>query len=174
MTEMTGEDSSVKYIHVTHEFPPLYDADSKILILGSIPSPKSREQSFYYGHPQNRFWKVMAAVFGEKEPSNIEDKKKMMLTHKIALWDVLEECDIIGASDSSIRNPVPTDINWLLKRTQIKNIFTTGKTSYKYYRQFSYPKTGIEAKCLPSTSPANCRCTFDELIRAYSKISEGI
>ena len=160
----------MEYTHVTHEFLPLYDSNSKILILGSIPSPKSREQAFYYGHPQNRFWKVMAKVLCEKEPETVDEKKVLMLSHNIALWDALEECDIAGASDSSIRNPVPTDIKWLIDRTRIRSIFTTGKTAYRYYTLLNYPKTKIEAKALPSTSPANCRISFDDLVEAYSEI----
>lgn len=157
--------------HVTHEFPPLYDADCEVLILGSIPSPKSREQGFYYGHPQNRFWKVMAAVLSEPLPQTIEEKKSMLLSHHIALWDSLEECDIAGASDSSIKNPVPTDIPSLLGKTKITRIFTTGTAAQKYYEMFQLPATGIEAKKLPSTSPANCAVKMEELIEKYGIIN---
>ena len=161
-----------KYIHVTHEFPPLYDADCEILILGSIPSPKSREQAFYYGHPQNRFWKVMAAVLGAAVPETVEDKTRMMLTRHIALWDALEECDICGASDSSIRNPVPTDISGILKKTKICRIYATGATAHKYYQKYNFPRTGIEAVKLPSTSPANAACSLEKLIEAYREIGK--
>ena len=157
--------------HVTHEFPPLYDADCEVLILGSIPSPKSREQGFYYGHTQNRFWKVMAAVLSEPLPQTIEEKKSMLLSHHIALWDSLEECDIAGASDSSIKNPVPTDIPSLLGKTKITRIFTTGTAAQKYYEKFQLPATGIEAKKLPSTSPANCAVKMEELIEKYGIIN---
>lgn len=165
--------NNTEYTHVTHEFPPLYDKNSKILILGSVPSPKSREQGFYYGHPNNRFWKVMAAVLGASVPETVEDKKVLMLSHQIALWDSIEECDIIGASDSSVRNPVPTDIPFLLERTEIEKIYTTGNASYKYYTMFNYPKTGIAAVKLPSTSPANCAVSFEKLIEAYRVIIEN-
>ena len=155
--------------HVTHEFPPLFDADSEVLILGSIPSPRSREQGFYYGHPQNRFWKVMAAVLEEPLPETIDEKKAMLLKHHIALWDSLEECDIAGASDSSIKNPVPTDIPALLKKTKIQKIFTTGAAAQKYYDKFQLPLTGIPSVKLPSTSPANCAVKLETLTGEYCK-----
>lgn len=157
-------------LHVTHEFAPLYDPNSEILILGSIPSPKSREQAFYYGHPQNRFWKVMAQVLGEDVPDTIDEKKDLMLRHKIALWDALEECDICGASDSSIKNPVPTDISWIISQTRIHKIYATGATAYKYYQKFNYPLTGIEAVRLPSTSPANAAMSLEKLVEEYRRI----
>lgn len=164
----------MEYTHVTHEFEALYDKDCKVLILGSIPSPKSREQAFYYGHPQNRFWKVMATVLGEKEPQTIEDKTKMMLENHIALWDSLEECDIKGAGDSSIKNPVPTDIPKLIKKTKIKAIFCTGTASYNYYQKLNMPHTGIEAVKLPSTSPANCSVSFEKLVESYKIIKKEL
>lgn len=157
-------------LHVTHEFGPVYDADCEILILGSIPSPKSREMAFYYGHPQNRFWKVLAAVFGEKVPESIEEKKQLVLSHHIALWDALEACDICGASDSSIKNPVPADIPMLLKKTRIRRIYATGTVAYKFYQKYNFPRTGIEAVKLPSTSPANCAFSFERLVEAYKVI----
>lgn len=162
------------YSHITHEFPPLYDANSRVLVLGSIPSPASRKQAFYYGHPQNRFWKVMAAIFGEPLPGTTEEKRILALSHGIALWDALEECDICGASDSSIKNPVPTDIPWLLRQTRISSIYATGRKAYDYYMKFNYPKTGIEAVLLPSTSPANCAVSLEKLIEAYSVIRDKI
>lgn len=155
---------------VSHEFPPLYDAASEILILGSIPSPKSREQGFYYGHPQNRFWKVMATVLGEPVPQDISQKKEMLLSHHIALWDVLAECRIKGASDGSIRDAVPNDIGYLLTQTRIRRIYTTGATAQKLYEKLVYPNTGIEAVRLPSTSPANCAVGFEVLCGAYRQI----
>lgn len=157
-------------LHVTHEFPPVYDKDCEILILGSIPSPKSREAAFYYGHPQNRFWKVLAAVYEEKVPECIEEKKQMVLSHHIALWDALEACDICGASDSSIKNPEPTDIPKLLKETRIRHIYTTGAAAYKFYQKLNYPRTGIRAVKLPSTSPANCAFSLERLVQAYQVI----
>ena len=165
---------TAEYSHVMHEFPPLFDPECEILILGSVPSPKSREQAFYYGHPQNRFWKVLAAVFHAPIPQNTEEKRELALSHHIALWDSIEECDIRGASDSSIRNPVPTDIPSLLAKTKVTRIYATGATAYKYYQLLNYPRTGIEAVRLPSTSPANCAVSFDELVTAYSVITEHL
>ncbi|MDO4265065.1 MAG: DNA-deoxyinosine glycosylase [Eubacteriales bacterium] len=159
--------------YVTHEFPPLYDQDSEILILGSIPSPKSREQGFYYGHPQNRFWKVMAAVLGELMPEDIAQKKEMLLHHHIALWDVLAECRIRGAADGSIRDAVPNDIASLLIKTKIRRIYTTGATAQKLYEKLVYPTAGIAAVRLPSTSPANCAVGFERLCEAYRQITEN-
>ena len=163
-----------EYTHVTHEFPPLYDAESRVLILGSIPSPKSREQHFYYGHPQNRFWRVMAAVLSEAVPETIEEKQAMLLRHHIALWDSLAECDICGASDTSIKNPVPNDIAALLKETCIRSVFCTGASAHQYYEKYCYPATGMHAVKLPSTSPANCAVHLDQLIEAYRVIAEEL
>lgn len=115
------------YTHVIHPFPALYDADSKILILGSLPSVKSREQNFFYGHPQNRFWKMLAAVLGEKIPETIEEKKELLHRNHIALWDTIYSCDIIGSSDSSIKNVVPTDLNRILEESEVERIFCNGK-----------------------------------------------
>ena len=162
----------MKETHVTHGFGPLFQKDSKVLILGSFPSPKSREQAFYYGHPRNRFWKVMAAVLREKEPESIEEKKQMMLRNRIALWDVIEECDIRGASDSSIKNPVPTDLPRLLSETEIRRIYVTGETAFRLYQKLSRERTGIDAVRLPSTSPANCAFSLSALMEAYSVIWE--
>ena len=163
-----------EYTHVTHDFPPLYDAESRVLILGSIPSPKSREQHFYYGHPQNRFWRVMAAVLSESVPETIGEKRAMLLRHHIALWDSLAECDIYGASDTSIKNPVPNDIAALLKKTRIRSVFCTGATAHRYYEKYCYPETGMHAVKLPSTSPANCAVHLDKLIEAYRVIAEDL
>ena len=162
------------YTHVTHEFPPLFDDNCKILILGSIPSPKSREQAFYYGHPQNRFWRVLAAVFEENIPQTVDQKRFFALSHHIALWDALEECDICGASDSSVKNPIATDIPWLLQKAPIHHIYATGTAAYTYYQKLNFPRTGIEAVRLPSTSPANCAITFDHLVEAYTIIRNDI
>lgn len=163
----------MEYRHVVHEFPPLYDESSEILILGSMPSPKSREQGFYYGHPANRFWRVMAAVLGAPFPETVEERKALMLSNHIALWDSLIECDIAGASDSSIKNPVPSDIPRLIGRTRIARIYTTGNVAHRFYKRYNYPKTGIEAVKLPSTSPANCAVSLERLIEAYSVIRQG-
>lgn len=152
---------------VVHTLRPVYDKDSKVLILGSIPSPKSREYGFYYGHERNRFWKIMARVFEEKFPESIEEKKQFILKNKLALWDVLAECSIHGASDQSIESPVPNDISGLIKETDIGHIFTTGRKAYELYTKLSEQSTGIKAICLPSTSPANCACTEERLYEAY-------
>ncbi len=155
---------------VTHEFGPFYDEHSKILILGSIPSPKSRELGFYYMHPQNRFWSVLSHIFGEDIPVTIIDKKKFLKRHNIALWDVLESCEIEGASDSSIKDPIPNDIEKILKSSKIEKIYTTGMTAYKLYNKYIFKSVGIDAICLPSTSSANAKMNFDSLVYEYKKI----
>ena len=153
-----------------HPFPPLYDKNSKILILGSFPSVKSREQMFFYGHPQNRFWKVTATVFGCEVPNNIEERKHFLISNGIALWDVIASCNIIGSSDSSIKNVVPNDLSPILNNSQISAIFTNGKTSEKYYKKYMEQITGIKSVCLPSTSPANAAWSLEQLIEAWDII----
>ena len=155
---------------VTHEFPALYDRESQVLMLGSIPSPKSREMAFYYGHPQNRFWKVMAAVLGEDIPETIPQKKAMLKKHHIALWDVLDSCTIVGASDTSIEDPVVNNISELVKKSKVSRIFCTGATAYNLYKKFCANDVCIEAIKLPSTSPANCAVSLEKLIEAYKEI----
>ena len=155
---------------VTHEFPALFDRNCEVLMLGSIPSPKSREQGFYYGHPQNRFWKVMSQVLGEPLPATIDEKRSMLLKHHIALWDVLDSCTIIGASDTSIEDVVPNDIASLLAKTKIKHIFCTGATAHKLYEKYCEAATGIKATKLPSTSPANCAVSMEKLVEEYKQI----
>lgn len=156
-----------EYDHIYHTFDPVYDKNSKRLILGSFPSVKSREQGFYYGHPQNRFWKVMAAVLEWKLPETIEEKKQMLLENHIAVWDVIDNCDIKGSSDSSIRNVVPADISGVLEQTQICRIYANGKTAGRLYQRFILPHTHVEIIVLPSTSPANAACSLEELIRIW-------
>ena len=156
-----------EYSHISHEFMPVYDEESKVLILGSFPSVKSREQGFYYGHPQNRFWKVMAVLCNESVPETIEEKKKMLLKHNIAIWDVIDSCDIIGSSDSSIKNVVPADIAGLLQKTKIERIFANGKTAEKLYNKYVKEQTGKEITVLPSTSPANAAFSFDKLVEDW-------
>lgn len=163
-----------EYVHVKHTFEPVYAGNSKILILGSLPSVKSREEGFYYGHPQNRFWKVLARLLEWDEPDTIEEKKKMLLENKIAIWDVLESCDIIGSSDSSIKNPVAADIPGLLEKTNIKKIYVNGTTAGKYYKKYILPITGMEATVLQSTSPLNCRYTMEKLTENWSIIMQEI
>lgn len=165
-----GRRKILEYQHISHSFAPVYDAHSRILILGSFPSVKSREQGFYYGHPRNRFWQVLAAVLGCPVPESREEKKEMLLSHHIALWDVIDSCDIKGSSDSSIRNVLPADIPGLLKRTQIQSIYLNGQTAGRLYRRFLQEETGLEAYVLPSTSPANAACTKEQLIRLWSCI----
>lgn len=155
---------------VKNPFAPVYDARSKVLILGTMPSPKSRENGFYYGHPQNRFWRVLAAVLGEEVPQSVPEKKAMLLRHRIALWDVLAECEITGASDSSIRNPVANDLSVILDHAPVQAVFTTGATAWKLYTRLQKPHTGIEAVRLPSTSPANCAVKMEALTEAYKAI----
>lgn len=163
-----------KYEHVKHTFEPVYDENSKILILGSLPSVKSREQGFYYGHPQNRFWKILAKLLEWEEPVSIDEKKTMLLQNKIAIWDVLESCDIQGSSDSSIKNAVAADIPALLKRTKIERIYVNGSTAGKYYKKYILPITGMEAVILQSSSPLNCRYNMEKLIENWSVILENL
>lgn len=155
---------------VYHTFPPFYQTDSKILILGTIPSVKSRKYGFYYMHPQNRFWKVLSMVLEEPYPMSKEKKEQLLIKHKIALWDVLASCEISGSSDASIQKEVPNDINWLLERTQIERIYTTGKKAYQLYQKYCYDKTKIPAIPLASTSPANCAFKLEDLLIEYRKL----
>ena len=148
---------------VTHEFDAFFDQDSRVLILGTIPSPKSREQGFYYGHPQNRFWKVLADVLGEEFPQTVEERKRFLKRNYIALWDVLESCEIKGASDVSIRNARPNDMNRILQAADIRAIFATGAKAAQLYKKLCFPECGVEAVRLPSTSPANCGCSYEKL-----------
>lgn len=158
------------YTRVTHGFEPVYDEHSRILILGSFPSVKSRENSFYYGHPQNRFWKLMAKLLEEPLPETIEEKKRLLLSHGIAIWDVVAACDIKGSSDNSIRNVIPADINRILRTADIEKIIANGDTAYKLYHKYCEPHTGREALKCPSTSPANAIFTLDRLADAWGRI----
>ncbi|MBE6899429.1 MAG: DNA-deoxyinosine glycosylase [Ruminococcaceae bacterium] len=162
----------MKTERITHAFSPVFDSESRILVLGTMPSPKSRELGFYYSHPRNRFWPVLAEIFGEEIPGTPEEKKNFCLRHKIALWDVLKECEIEGASDSSIKNAVPNDISIILNSADIKAIFATGTTAAKLYKKFIEPETKIPAIVLPSTSPANAKVKFEELCEEYKIILE--
>ena len=161
-----------KYQHVTHGFGPLYNKDSRILILGSVPSPASRQIGFYYGHPRNRFWGLLALLCGEEMPETIEEKKHLILSNHFALWDVIEECDIIGASDSSVRNVVPTDIPRILAETKIEKIICNGALSKKIYDKYQLRQTGIEAVKMPSTSPANAAWSMERLAQAWREAIE--
>ncbi len=153
-----------------HPFGPVFDRSSEILILGSFPSQKSREQMFFYGHPQNRFWQVTSSVFEQKTPSDIEEKRQFLLSNGIAVWDVIASCDIVGSSDSSIKNVVVNDLSEILSTADIKRIFVNGKTAEKYYNKYTKTKLGREAICLPSTSPANAAWTLERLIEAWRVI----
>ncbi|MBP5330386.1 MAG: DNA-deoxyinosine glycosylase [Lachnospiraceae bacterium] len=153
---------------IIHPIPPIYDKNSEILILGSFPSVKSREEGFFYGHPKNRFWKVISAVFGENEPRTVEEKKTLLLRNHIALWDVIGSCDIEGSSDSSIRNVSPNELGTILECADIRQIYVNGQTAYKYYRKYSEEETGRSAICLPSTSPANAAWSLERLIEYWS------
>ena len=159
---------------VTHEFDAFFDKDSRVLILGTIPSPKSREQGFYYGHPQNRFWKVLADVLDEEFPQTVEERKGFLKRNHIALWDVLESCEIKGASDVSIRNARPNDMNRILQAADIRAIFATGAKAAQLYKKLCFPECGVEAVRMPSTSPANCGCSYEKLREAYSQICDYV
>lgn len=163
----------MEYEHIVHPFPPLFDADSEILILGSLPSVKSREQMFFYGHPQNRFWPLLARLLREPEPHTVAEKKQLVLKHHIALWDTIFSCDIIGSGDSSIRNVVTTDLKPIVRGSKIERIFCNGQTSWKYYHRFQEKELGIEAAALPSTSPANAAWTMDLLADAWEILLKG-
>ena len=160
----------MEYEHIVHSFEPVYDKDSEILILGTLPSVKSRENNFYYGHKQNRFWKVLATLLKEPVPDTIEEKKTMLLAHRIALWDVIQSCDIKGSSDSSIKNVQPTDIGMILEKTNVTQIYANGNKAGQLYKRYQFPVTGIEATVLPSTSPANAAWSFDRLCEAWRVI----
>lgn len=159
-----------KYQEVRHEFEPVYDENSRILILGSFPSVKSREQQFYYGHPQNRFWKVIAGLVGRQTPVTIEEKRKMLLDNGIAVWDVIARCEIIGSSDSSIKNVIPADLNVILQNTQISKIFANGGTAKKLYERYQKKICGKEIIGLPSTSPANASYSLERLLESWKCI----
>ncbi|MGN0483200.1 MAG: DNA-deoxyinosine glycosylase [Lachnospiraceae bacterium] len=161
---------------VTHTFGPVYDSRSQILILGSFPSVKSRQQQFYYGHPQNRFWKLLARIFGEENvPDTIPKKKTFLLQHRIAVWDVIESCEIIGSSDSSIRNVTPNDIAGLLEQTQIKTIFCNGTKSYELFQRYvadTIKDASVTVEKLPSTSPANAAWKLERLETAWAVVRD--
>lgn len=155
---------------ILHPFPPVFDKNSKILILGSFPSVKSREQCFFYGHPKNRFWNVIAAVMNENVPADISEKTDFLLKNHIALWDVIASCEITGSADSSIKSVVPNDLSYIFKESVIKAVFVNGRTAKKYYKKFQYADISMEAICLPSTSPANAVWTFEKLVDEWKII----
>lgn len=157
---------------IIHPIPPLYDENSRVLILGSFPSVKSREAMFFYGHPQNRFWKLMALLFEADIPSTVEEKKRLVLSHGIAMWDTIHSCTITGSSDSSIKDVVPNDLSVILNNSRVKRIFCNGAASHRLYQKYIYPINNIPAQKLPSTSPANAAWSLDRLAEAWKVICE--
>ena len=153
-----------------HPIPPLFAADAETLILGSFPSVKSREAAFFYGHPQNRFWKVLPRVLGCPVPQTIDEKKALILTHRLALWDVIGSCEIEGSADSTIRSVTPNDLRIILDGSAVTRIFVNGRTAEKYYKKYTEPVIGIPAVCLPSTSPANAAWSLERLTAAWMQI----
>ena len=159
---------------MTHGFPPYFDEGSRILILGSFPSVKSREVNCFYGHPQNRFWKLLARLRGEAEPVTEEEKRAFLKRNHIALYDTIEECDIRGSSDSSITNVIPADLTPILEAAPIKRIFTNGKLSGRLFARYQEMRLGVGSVCLPSTSPANAAWSLDDLAEAWRVINETL
>ena len=157
-----------------HNIDPIYNEESKILILGSFPSVKSREGQFFYDHPRNRFWKTLALVLGNEEPLTHAQKKTFLLKHHIALWDVLASCEIKGSSDSSIRNAVPNDLTRILNAANIEAVFCNGNTSFTYYQKYAFSHTGMHAVKLPSTSPANAAYSLEKLASEWNIICNYI
>ncbi|MGN0552509.1 MAG: DNA-deoxyinosine glycosylase [Oscillospiraceae bacterium] len=163
------EQNQDTYQHITHTFPPFYSSSSEILILGSFPSVKSREQGFYYGHPQNRFWKMLASVYGEQVPSDVTEKKALLERHGIALYDVIYSCDIIGSSDSSIKNVIPADIESIVQGSRVSKILLNGKTAEKFFRKYQKECFFEMISVLPSTSPANAAFSLEKLVQIWSR-----
>ena len=155
---------------VEHPIRPVYDKNSRVLILGSFPSVKSREANFFYGHPQNRFWKVLAAGFEAELPVTVDEKRAFLLAHGVAVWDVIKSCDIVGSSDSSIKNVVPNDLREILNNADIRQIFVNGKTAEQYYKKYIEKEIGRKATCLPSTSPANAAWSVEKLVVEWKQI----
>jgi len=159
-----------RYQTIVHPLPPFYRSDSRVLILGSFPSIKTREMGFFYGHPQNRFWPILANLFEDEIPLTIEQRKDFLQRHQIAAWDTIYQCDIIGSSDSSIRNVIPTDLKPMIEQSSITRIFTNGGTSDKYFKQYHERLLGIKAIKLPSSSPANAKFSLEKLIEEWKII----
>lgn len=160
-------------VHLMHTFAPVFDEKSKVLILGSFPSVKSRENNFYYGHPQNRFWKVLARIYEVDVPQTIEEKKQFLLSNKIAVWDVIESCTIVGSSDSSIKDVKVNNFSKILENSAIEEIYVNGGKAYELYHRYAEKQTGIEPIKLPSTSPANAAWNLDRLCNAWNVIRKG-
>ncbi len=161
-------------MRLEHEFPPIYNSDSKVLILGSFPSVKSREQTFYYGHPKNRFWRLLALICNQDLPTTIDEKKALCFAHRIALWDVIESCEIEGSSDSSIKNAAVNDLSVILDNCDIKKIFVNGTTAYRLFMKYQQKAINRTAVRLPSTSPANAAWSFERLYGEWRVIGEYI
>lgn len=159
---------------IKHPIPPLFDENSKVLILGSFPSVKSREAQFFYGHPQNRFWKVVSTIFNEPVPQNVDQKRELLLRNHIAVWDVIESCEIEGSADSTIRNVKPNDLSVILDVADIKEIFVNGRTAEKYFNKYTKDIIGRSAICLPSTSPANAAWSIERLVDSWKVIRRDI
>ncbi len=155
---------------IIHPIPPLFDENSKTLILGSFPSVKSRESCFFYGHKQNRFWQIIAKIYNSNIPNTINEKKKLILSNNLALWDVIGKCEIEGSADSTIKNVTANDLTTILNNAPIERIFLNGKTALKYYEQLILPVINRSAILLPSTSPANATYTLDKLVNAWKII----
>ncbi len=163
-----------EYQRLEHTFPPVYNEKSQILILGSFPSVKSRELEFFYGHPQNRFWKVLSLVLEKELPETVTQKKQFLFDNHIALWDVIQSCDIIGSSDASIKNVITTDLSEIINHSQVRHIFVNGKTAERLYHKYSEKKIGKKAIGLPSTSPANAGFSLERLCEKWKVIREYI
>lgn len=159
-----------KNLMISHPFEPTYNEHSRVLILGSFPSVKSREVNYFYGHPKNRFWKVLSILLSQNIPITIEEKKELLLRNGIAVWDVIASCSITGSSDTSIRDVVPTDLSPIIKGAHIQKIFTNGKKAFELYNRFQLNTTGMEAICLPSTSPANAAWSLERLVEEWHSI----
>ena len=160
----------MEYQSLKHTFDPVFDAESKILILGSFPSVKSRENNFFYGHPQNRFWKVMANVLDWNVPTTIEEKREMLLNNYVAVWDVIASCSIVGSSDTSIKDVVVNDFSRILENSKVERIYVNGGKAYELYHKYAEKVTGIQAVKLPSTSPANAAWSLEKLTKTWKEI----
>lgn len=157
---------------IDHNIDPVFDGDSRVLVLGSFPSVASRETCFFYGHKQNRFWRVLAHLFDEPTPESIPEKREFLLAHHIAVWDVIASCEITGSADVSIKKASANDISRILENADIKRIFVNGKTAAKLYDKLMFPTVNIEAVTLPSTSPANAACSFEMLCERWSDVAK--
>ena len=173
-TKRKISECDMKAVKVIHNIPPIYNKDSKILILGSFPSVKSREQEFFYAHKQNRFWRVLGNALNCEAPKTVEEKKELLLSSHIALWDVIKSCKIVGSSDTSIKDVKPNDIMMILQNSSVSRIFTNGNKAYELYKKYIFPDTKIEAFKLPSTSPANAAFSLEKLCEQWANVIKFI